>query len=280
MSTFYKLRGLITITGLIIILLLCNLVQMTSFFIYPFSKKTCWAVNRRIADFWWGLVALSMEHILKVNINLSGDILPYGENAILLPNHQSSADIPSLIWLARKCEMVGNLKWFVKDALKWVPGVGWGLWLLGCPFLKREWQKDKDGVIATLSQYERYSIPIWMISFLEGTRTSRQKIEADTIKTLNKGLIPLKHHLYPKRAGIVTTIQGLRSHISAVYCIEILYHGAVPTLWQLIAGQADGITLNIIRVPIELVPLSDDAIYSWVEETFHKKDRIFEEFYR
>jgi 1-acyl-sn-glycerol-3-phosphate acyltransferase len=84
----------------------------------PFSKTTCWAINRQLAGFWWGLVAWTMEEVIGIKITMVGDALPMNEDAIILPNHQSSSDIPALLWLARKKGMVGNIKWFVKDEIK------------------------------------------------------------------------------------------------------------------------------------------------------------------
>ncbi len=281
MGSFKKtVRGVIITVWLFMILLFCNALQMYSFLILPIFVQTRLRFNRELAGFWWGLVASTMERRLEIKIEVVGDALPMNENAILLPNHQSTADIPPLLWLAWKHGMADNIKWFVKDPIKWIPGVGWGLWLLGTPFVKREWKEDKAPVIELLDKYRENKIPIWMISFLESTRATKQKLVADAIRTIEMELKPLNHHLFPRPSGIVATVQGLRTHVSAIYDVEILYHDFTPGLWDLVSGKVAKITIHINRIPIEDVPAGDDEIYSFVKDIFYHKDKLYEEFYK
>jgi len=267
------LRGLVVGAYLALSIMVCNLLQIVSFISYPFSKNACWKFNRAIANFWWGLVAWSMEHVLQIKITLTGDFIPSNENAILLPNHLSGADIPPLLWLAWKKGMTGNIKWFVKDELKWVPGIGWGLWLLGSPFLKRNWKEDRPGVVKMLATYRTNGIPIWLITFLEGTRCTPQKLAADQEKTVAKGLVPFQHHLYPKMAGIVATVQGLRDHVPAIYLIEIGYpYEQIPTIWTMLTSKTTLVDLYIRRIPIEEVPADEQEIQKWILEVWERKD--------
>lgn len=281
MSSFKNtFRGVIITLWLFLILLLCNALQVLSFFVLPIFVQTRLAFSRKLAGFWWGLVASTMENRLNIKIELVGDELPMHENAILLPNHQSTADIPPLLWLAWKHGMAGGIKWFVKDEIKWVPAVGWGLWLLGTPFVKRKWEEDKAPVIELLGKYRENKIPIWMISFLEGTRTTKVKLAKDQVESKKRGLIPLNHHLYPRPSGIVATVQGLRTHVAAIYDVEILYHDRTPGLWDLVSGKVSIITMHVIRIPIEEVPAGDEEIYSFIKDIFYRKDRMYEDFYK
>ena len=279
MSTFLYVRGLFVGLYLMVSLVVCHVLQIISFIVYPFSPKICRTLNRYIVGVWWGLVAWSMERVIKIVIHVTGDELPMYENAILIPNHQASADIPVLLCLALQKGMIGNLKWFVKDDLKHMPFIGWGLRLLGCPFVKRNKQDSKENLMQLFDVYKDDAVPIWMISFLEGTRTNAAKLAADRAKTEEDKKIPLMHHMYPKRTGFIVTVQGLRAHVSAIYDVEILYHQFKPSVGDLLNGKSRAITLHITRTPIEEIPLDDDGIYAWVVKSFHRKDEIYTQFY-
>ena len=68
------------------------------------------------------------------------------------------------------------MKWFVKDILKWIPGPGWGMVMIDCIFLKRNWARDKQDVLDLFSKFKRDDIPVFLVSFLEGTRATPEKL--------------------------------------------------------------------------------------------------------
>ena len=106
---------------------------------------------------------------------MTGDALPAGENALVIVNHQTMTDVQVLFLLARKAGRLGDLKWFVKDSLKYAPGFGWGMTFLDCLFVKRDWTADaptSTGVRRVVSA----RVPLWLISFSEGTRLSADKL--------------------------------------------------------------------------------------------------------
>jgi lysophosphatidic acid acyltransferase/lysophosphatidylinositol acyltransferase len=72
--------------------------------------------------------------------------------------------------------MVANGKYFAKDSLKWLPAFGWGMWMLGFIFIKRSWTDDKDTIEQTFSRIRDLKIPVWLVSFLEGTRIRPHKL--------------------------------------------------------------------------------------------------------
>jgi 1-acyl-sn-glycerol-3-phosphate acyltransferase len=70
-----------------------------------------------------------------------GDKLPLHQNAVIICNHLSVLDWLVLFSLARRKGRLGVTKFLTKDSVKWIPGVGWGLYLLNYVFLKRDWVK-------------------------------------------------------------------------------------------------------------------------------------------
>lgn len=254
------------------LVLVCNALQVASLVFWPFSRRLVRRLNRQIAWAWWTLCDVWAEHGWGIDVRITGDEIPALENAIVVSNHQSMSDITTLFRLARRKGRLGDLKWFVKDALKYVPGIGWGMVFLDCVFLKRDWKTDRAGLSKTLGKFSRENIPIWTISFVEGTRYRPHKLAKSQAFASSKGLPTLNHLLVPRHRGFVATVHGLRSHIDAVYDATIAYVDGVPSLWQWAKGQARVVHLRVKRYPVETLPTTDEGLKDWLIERFVEKD--------
>ena len=84
----------------------------------------------------------------------TGDEVPDRENVILVSNHQEMVDIPVLFSFAYAKRRLGDMKFFAKDIIKYVPGFGWGLLFLDCLFVKRNWTSDKEKIDQVLGVAE------------------------------------------------------------------------------------------------------------------------------
>ena len=116
---------------------------MFSALFLPISRPFVRTANRWIGGFWWGLCDI-MAAAWGIDVQISGEHLHSKENVMVTANHQAMTDINTLFRLARRQGRIGDLKWFVKNALKYVPGLGWGMIFLDCIFLKRNWKKIKN----------------------------------------------------------------------------------------------------------------------------------------
>ena len=117
-------------------LLTLNLLQFPSLLVLPFSKRLFRSYNRIPAALVWGWWAWGAQHLVGLKVHFSGDDVPEGENAVVICNHQGMGDILVLVCLALRKKRIGDLKWIVKDVLKYVPGLGWGMLFLECVFIK------------------------------------------------------------------------------------------------------------------------------------------------
>ena len=136
-------------------LLLMNIVQVFSFFLlYPFSGKLFRNLNVALAGSWWGGCEWLLRKAGGVDVKVTGDELPIEENVILISNHQGWGDIPMLFKLApKKGEKNWKYEMVCKDALKYLPAIGWGMIFLDCLFVKRSWQKNKAKMEATFKKF-------------------------------------------------------------------------------------------------------------------------------
>lgn len=272
--------GAFLAAGLFTSLLIINGLQTLSVVLIPFSSRAFRAFNRFAARTWWGWCVAVGRLVWKIEYRLSGDRPPRKENALIVVNHQQMTDITFLLALAKDAGQLGNLKWFLKDIIKYVPGIGWGLLYLDNVFLKRDWAKDRDNAVRTFSRLRRHRVPFWLVSFSEGTRSTPEKIEKGR-NWSKKNDKPLLDHLLPPRPkGFAATVVGLGDHLDAVYDVTIGYPKGVPTLWQYITGFARSAHIDVRRHAASDLPKNEDELSAWLRERFDEKDKKLDAFYR
>lgn len=261
-------------------LIALNVGQTLSLVVLPFSPTTFRRFNRWCADTWWGWCVLFAEKINGTRLVVTGDNLPTDENALVISNHQQMPDITSLMALARSKGRLGDLKFFVKQAIKWFPGIGWGMQFLNCPFLRRDWTRDRETIDRTFATLVRERIPMWLVSFAEGTRVTPGKIVKNAEWAAARGIAATRHVLTPRTKGFVATVEGLGEHLNAVYDITIGYVDGVPTLWQHIKGSVKRVHVHARRYPVANLPTVPEELGTWLIERFREKDELLDQFYQ
>jgi len=256
-----------------------NAAQAASVLVRPFSRKHFRAFNRWAANLYWNWCVRLSELTHGVSVEFSGDDVPAGENAIVVSNHQQMPDITFLMFLARDKGRLGDMKWMLKDVIKYVPGVGWGLYFLDSFFVERDWARDRATIEATFSRIIEDGIPLWLMLFAEGTRLTPAKLAKSQEFARSRGLQPTAHVMLPRTKGFAASVQGLRRHLDAVYDVTIGYEQGVPTLWQYIRGQARRAHLHVRRYPVGQLPQSEPELARWLQQRFLEKDRLLEYFY-
>jgi 1-acyl-sn-glycerol-3-phosphate acyltransferase len=183
-----------------------------------------------------------------------------------------------LLCLGARKSRLGDMKWFVKDVLKYLPGVGWGMLFLDCIFVKRNWTADRDSVEKTFAKVKNNNIPIWLVSFLEGTRLTPKKLEASQRYMARLNLAPTNHVMFPRTKGFVSSVRGLGSHIQAIYDVTIAHEGPVLKLWELVKGNPRNVHMHVRRFPVLDLPKDDSALADWAVGLFAEKERLLEQF--
>jgi 1-acyl-sn-glycerol-3-phosphate acyltransferase len=257
-----------------------NAAQTASLLIKPFSSKTFRRFNRWCANTWWSWCVSFAEQFNGTRIVVSGEDLPTDENALVVSNHQQMPDITTIMALARSKGRLGDLKFFVKHAIKWVPGVGWGMQFINCPFLRRDWSSDREKINATFETLVNERIPMWLVSFVEGTRSTEAKIRTSAEWALERGIESTRHVLIPRTKGFVASVEGLGDHLHAVYDVTIGYVEGVPTLWQFITGRVEKIHIHVRRFPADDLPKIEAELKQWLLDRFYEKDALLDEYYR
>ncbi len=256
-----------------------NALQTLSTVLLPVSPQTFRAFNRWAANVWWGWCVTGSKKLNHVTLQVTGQDVPPRENAIVVINHQNMPDITFLMDYARSKDRLGDMKWMVKDPIKYVPGVGWGMLFIDCVFVKRNWTADKDSILATFARLRDNQVPVWLLSFSEGTRFTPEKLERSRKYAREHGLYEPRHTLVPRTKGFVATVQGLRDHVDAVYDLTLGYEKGVPTLWQFVRGFAPRAHLHVRRHAIDTLPTDEAELSQWLYRSFQEKDELLEHFY-
>lgn len=274
-----SLRGLAILAAAFGTLLPINLVQLSSLVLLPFSRRTFRAVNRWCADTWWGWCVTGAERLNGTRVVFTGDDVPMREDAILVANHQEMPDITAIMKFCKTKDRLGDMKYFVKKQLKWVPGMGWGMQFLDCLFIDRDWASDREQIQRTFARLVDDAVPVHLVSFVEGTRLTLAKLAAAQEYARAHGLHVPRHVLVARTKGFAATVEGLRSHISAVYDLSIAYEDGVPTLWQYLKGLVRRIHVHVRRFPVGELPESADELRQWLQDRWQEKDELLERFY-
>jgi lysocardiolipin and lysophospholipid acyltransferase/lysophosphatidic acid acyltransferase/lysophosphatidylinositol acyltransferase len=260
-------------------LLPINLLQLLSLVVLPFSRRAFRAVNRWCADTWWGWCVTGAELAYGVRVIFTGDDVPMREDALLIANHQQMPDIPAIMKFCKTKDRLGDMKYFVKKQLKWVPGMGWGMQFLDCLFIDRDWASDSGKIHRTFDRLVSGRVPVHLVSFVEGTRLTFAKLEVAQSYAQEHGLPIPRHTLVPRSKGFAASVEGLRSHIAAVYDLTIGYEEGVPSLWQYIKGLVSRIHVHVRRFPIEDLPHSADDLRLWLLARWQEKNDLLEHYY-
>lgn len=263
------LLGCLFVPPLALSLLAANLLQLFLLFLRPFSKSLFLEGNRRISALWFHYLTWTLQGPLRWKYEFSQ--LPWKENAFVVANHQAMADIPAILAMAEKSGRLGDLKWFAKSQLKWIPGLGWGLQFLDCLFVKRNWASDKTKIEGVFSRLRQNKSPYWVISFLEGTRSSKAKIQQSQKYAERMGYFPLQHLLQPRTKGFSATLEGLGSSNQAIYLLCINYEGPPPSLLKLFFGRPETISIRAER--FTEWPKDQDAQENWIRSRFQEMDQ-------
>jgi len=273
------MRGAVVAAALFSSLLLINLLQTASLVVRPLSMSSFRRFNRLAAATFWGACAKVTLAVHRTRVVFSGDVELPRENAVLIANHQSMTDVQVLFLLARRERRLGDLKWFVKHSLKYWPGIGWGMTFLDCLFVRRDWAADRRRIEAVFSKLLGAKVPVWLVSFVEGTRLSAAKLARARDYAAGQARELPRHVLLPRARGFVASVTGLTGHVGAVYDVTIGYVGGLPSLWQWAKGQMREVHLHVRRYPLTELPASPEALAAWLEERFREKDERLERFY-
>lgn len=200
---------------------------------------------------------------------------------LIIANHQTWVDIVVLQAIFRG--RIPFLKFFIKQELIWFPFLGVTWWAMDMPFMKRHSKsylmkhpekKGKD-LAATKKACEKFrDIPTSIINFIEGTRFSESKRDAQHS--------PHRNLLTPRTGGIAIALSSMGELFDAVLDVTLVYPNGIPSFWGMCCGDNVRLISDLRISPCDPKLIGGDYqndrayrlyVHEWLTEIWKKKDR-------
>ena len=162
-------------------------------------------------------------------------ITDFPERMVMIANHQLYTDWLYLWWIAYTSRMHGHIYIVLKESLKYVPVIGWGMMFFSFIFMSRKWEKDQNRIAHRLQKLtarhkgpmsgSQDLDPMWLLLYPEGTNVS-----ANTRKTSRKwaekqGIDDMRWQVLPRSRGLQFALSELKGTIEWVYDCTVAYEG-------------------------------------------------------
>jgi len=235
-------------------------------------------VLNTMADGWIAVNGWWMAMVQRIRWDVKGlDGLRRTGWYLVSSNHQSWVDILVLQKVFHR--KVPFLKFFLKRQLLYVPVMGLAWWALDFPFMRRRsGSRTRDLATARKACEKFRQIPTSVMNFLEGTRFSPAKKEAQQS--------PYRHLLKPKVGGFATALGAMGERFDALLDVTIVYPEGVPSFWDLLSGQVKRVVVRVreLEIPKDLLggdyegdPAFRARMQAFVQDMWAEKDLEIEE---
>ncbi|MCP5100557.1 MAG: acyltransferase [Chloroflexi bacterium] len=248
-------------------------------------RRLCTQAAIWLAEMWISCNSGWMWLMHKTKWDVVGlDGLSKDDWYLVISNHQSWADIFVLQHLFNR--RIPFLKFFLKQALIWVPVIGLAWWGLDFPFMKRysrnylKKHPEKRGkdLETTRKACEKFKFThVSVMNFLEGTRfTSAKHAKQES---------PHKHLLRPKAGGIAYVLAAMDEQIKTIVNVTIVYPDGNPTFGDFLSGRINRVVVRVNKFAIprhflqgdyQNDPFFREQFQAWVRELWDEKDELIE----
>lgn len=245
---------------------------------------------------WWAptIVRVSGDSTMRGQLlqSVDGSLLcDFPQRMILIANHQIYTDWLYLWWIGYAAGMHGRIYVVLKESLKRIPVIGWGMQFAQFIFLKRKWEQDKPRMAAHLQKFNNRKDPMWLMMFPEGTNLADSTREASKKWAEKNGLNDMQHTLLPRSTGLQFILQELRKTVDYVYDCTIAYEGVprgefaqdIFTVGASYFGGRPPKSVNMYwrRFRISSIPLDDPKTFDlWLRSRWVEKDKFIEDYIR
>lgn len=262
--------------------------------LYPFAalkmilpsrrlKSQCTSIMVHLGQCWIHCNSSTIALIHQIKWDVKGtEGLDLNKSYLICANHQSWVDIVVLQHVLNK--KIPFLRFFLKKQLLYIPFLGLAWWALDFPFmnrysndyLKKHPEKRGRDLAVTRQACEKFrGSPISILNFLEGTRFTQEKHD----KTAHH----FKHLLPPKVGGVAFVLQSMGDQFASLLDVTIFYPQGNVTLWDLLCGRLQRVTVRIKQVPIPPEFAGEKylertetrgQVRNWVHGIWQEKDQL------
>lgn len=210
----------------------------------------------------------------------------FKDHSIFLANHGFELDWVGAWLVTDKFGQLASCKAMLKSDLKYIPVTGWSWAMSDQLFLDRNWEKDKHKLASSIDILLKYR-PMVATFFCEGTRFTRDKVEASKKFAEERGLVAPRYHLVPRTKGFVAVMRHIKEKQKQcsnfkmwIYNAQIAYEesGAMNIADVVKRGLKPRGHIYFERISIDEVPNDDEGCAQWLHNLFLKKDELQEYF--
>jgi 1-acyl-sn-glycerol-3-phosphate acyltransferase len=263
---------------------------------YMAWTKESFAVLMTTITQWWAptVVRVSGDESMKGQLFQMDDgtlKCNFPHRLILMGNHQLYTDWLYLWWIAYTNKMHGRIYIILKESLKKVPIIGWGMQFYNFIFLSRKWEQDRYKFKQHLDHLKNPDDPMWLLIFPEGTNLSSATREKSAKWAEKTGVPDMKHQLLPRKTGLQFCLQELRPTTNWLYDCTIAYEGVPDGLYgqdvftlksSLFEGRPPkSVNMYWRRFKTSEIPYDDDEAFErWLINRWREKDYMLEYYYK
>lgn len=286
---FGLLRAAVTMSLFILNLAIwATLVQLVGLvkLMWPAGRwrRRCVLIMAALAEQWveWNRMIWAVMIPAKLDVRGMANVRPDGKY-LILSNHLSWIDINALLLAFNR--RAPFIRFFMKWILIWMPFIGLACWSLEFPFMKRhsakylekhpEKRKEDLETIRRSCRHFKH-IPVSILSFVEGTRFTRKKHDAQNSSYENL--------LEPKVGGIAYVLTSMGEQLDGILDVTLAFPGLhdTVTFLDLLSGRLRVVIVEVREVKLdprfldESVaspgPLRED-LKAWMHGIWREKDQ-------
>lgn len=194
-----------------------------------FTKQSFGLLTMTMTQFWAPtVVRVSGDKSVRGQLKQGTDdelLCTFPERLVMIANHQIYTDWLYLWWMGYNAGMHGRVFIVLKESLKRLPVIGWGMQVCQFVFLRRDWEQDKPQLAAHMQKLNKANVPMWLMLFPEGTNLAPSTREASYRWAAKNGINDMQHTLLPRYTGLQFMLKQLRPTLDYVYDCTIAYEG-------------------------------------------------------
>ena len=259
-----------------------------------FTKQS-WGLLTMTMTQWWAptVVRVSGDSTMRGQLIQTTDgqlLCNFPERMVLMANHQIYTDWLYLWWIGYAAGMHGRIYVVLKESLKNIPVIGWGMQFAQFIFLKRKWEDDKPRLAQHMQRFKNKD-PMWLMMFPEGTNLADCTRETSRKWAAKNGIKDMQHMLLPRSTGLHFMLDELKDDVEYVYDCTIAYEGVprgqfaqdIFTVGASYFGGRPPKSVNMYwrRFRVANIPLNDPKKFDiWLRARWSEKDKFIENWYR
>ncbi|KAK9331938.1 acyltransferase-domain-containing protein [Lipomyces starkeyi] len=213
----------------------------------------------------------------------------FGDRVVLIANHQIDSDWLYMWWIAYTGKHHGSIYIILKESLKNIPFIGWGMQYFRFIFMSRRWENDESRLKKSLGEISNDSQwPAWLLIFPEGTNFTQDGINKSQKYAQKFNLQEPQHLLLPRARGLYFVLRNL--NVPYLYDCTVAYEGVprggfgqdyftLPSIYYQ-GRPPKSVHMHWRRFLRSSIPLDDESEFErWLQKRWMEKDELLESYY-